>query len=98
MKLKRKKEVQNLKGAEIDRYLDKVLGEAMEGNIPTFCPNCGNVVKNSINTMIDAHGVQLMEGQYVSIVFDCLCEYCDWSGFICPDALKEIAIWDEDDN
>ncbi len=59
-------------------YTDKI-----EESKPKYCPNCG---KKGLDVVI----LYDVKPDEVTVIYDCYCEKCGWSGDISPDSVANI--------
>lgn len=65
------------------REFEKKYEKKIEKNKPKFCPSCGA-------RGLDAVVLYDIKPNEITVIYDCYCEKCGWSGDISPDSVANI--------
>ncbi len=65
------------------KEFEKMYNEKIEECKPKCCPNCGE-------SGLDAVVLYDVKPNEITVVYDCYCEKCGWSGDISPDSVANI--------
>ena len=98
IEFKTKKEITALSKEEIETYIDSLHWDTIQNHVPEYCPYCGASFNDGAGIIALAEipdGGKLGDTAYINFVFECYCDYCKWSGFICPDELYGLKVYDE---
>jgi hypothetical protein len=65
------------------KEFERIYNEKIEKSKPNCCPNCGE-------SGLDAVVLYDVKPDEITVVYDCYCEKCGWSGEISPDSVANI--------